>query len=450
MQKKTLLQEQNKVPNLKNKSMNGRTARIYTVSEITQDIKLILENTFGQVWVEGEVSGLSRIPTGTIFFNLKDNASLLKCVVFFSAAANIKFELKDGMQLVCCGRISVYEKDGKYQLYVQSAEPKGIGSLQLALEQLKQKLEKEGLFRPEHKRPIPYLPSRIGVVTSLSGAAIKDILKVLDRRFKDTHIIINSVKVQGEGAKEEIAQAVRDFNDFNSRLDPTNRIEVMIVGRGGGSIEDLWAFNEEIVARAIYSSKIPVISAVGHERDVTIADLVADVRAATPSVAAELVIPRKEDLKNRLIELVQDLKRALSDSVLNFQENIDELLHRLLLAAGHILELNAGELNTLAKKLTLLNPRVMIDRHQEKITDLASQIGVRINHFIKLRQAEFTKAVEKLSSLSPLNILGRGYSITFKMPGDIIIKEAAGVKVGGLIKTKLHKGEILSQVREVG
>ena len=429
--------------------MTDRPAHIYTVSEITQDIKLILENTFAQVWVEGEVSGLSRIPTGTVFFNLKDNASLLKCVIFFSAATNIKFDLKDGMQLVCCGRISVYEKDGKYQLYVQSAEPRGIGSLQLALEQLKQKLEKEGLFRPEHKRPIPYLPSHIGVVTSLSGAAIKDILKILDRRFKDTHIIINPVKVQGEGAKEEIAQAIKDFNDFNSRLALASRIEVMIVGRGGGSIEDLWAFNEEIVARAIYSSKIPVISAVGHERDVTIADLVADVRAATPSVAAELVIPKKEDLKDSLIDLAGDLKRTLSKIVLNFQENMDELLHRLLLGTAHILELNTGELNTLAKKLTLLNPKVIINRYQEKITDLASQIYVRLNHFIKLRQAEFTKALEKLSSLSPLNILGRGYSITFKMPEDRIIKEAACVKVGELIKTKLHKGEILSQVTKI-
>jgi exodeoxyribonuclease VII large subunit len=429
--------------------MADKPAHIYTVSEITQDIKLILENTFGQVWVEGEVSGLSRIPTGTVFFNLKDNASLLKCVIFFSAAGNIKFELKDGMQLVCCGRIGVYEKDGRYQLYVQSAEPKGIGSLQLALEQLKQKLEKEGLFRPEHKRPTPYLPSRIGVVTSLSGAAIKDILKVLDRRFKDTHIVINPVKVQGEGAKEEIAQAIKDFNDFNSRLEPAGRIEVIIVGRGGGSIEDLWAFNEEIVARAIYNSRIPVISAVGHERDVTIADLVADVRAATPSVAAELVIPRKEDLRSRLIELSGDLKRALSEFVLSFQEDIDELLHRLFLGAGHLLELNSGELNTLAKKLSLLNPRVTITRYQEKINDLAVQIHVRISHFLKFRQAEFTKAVEKLSSLSPLNILGRGYSITFQMPQDRIIKEATCVKAGELIKTRLHKGEILSQVREV-
>lgn len=442
------LRKPNKSTHLK-KRMSPKLKYIYTVSQITQDIKLILENTFGQVWVEGEVSGLSRIPTGTVFFNLKDNASLLKCVMFFSAANSLKFELKDGMQLVCCGRISVYEKDGKYQLYVQSAEPKGIGSLQLALEQLKQKLEKEGLFKPEHKRPIPYLPSRIGVVTSLSGAAIKDILKVLDRRFKDIHIIINPARVQGEGAKEEIAQAIKDFNDFNSRLDPVHRIEVMIVGRGGGSIEDLWAFNEEIVARAIYNSRIPVISAVGHERDVTIADLVADLRAPTPSVAAELVIPKKEDLRNRITELSADLKRALADVALNFQEDIDELLHRLLLGTRHILELNISNLDMLSKKLTLLNPKVMIKQYQEKIANLASQIQVRLNHFLKLRQAEFTKALEKLSGLSPLNILSRGYSITFQMPAGKIIKDALSIKVGEVIKTKLHKGEILSEVREV-
>ncbi len=286
---------------------NSSARHVYTVSEITQDIKLILEANFNDVWVEGEVSGFTKTPKGIMFFSLKDNTSLLKCVMFNSHGASVKFEIKDGMNLICFGRIGVYEKDGKYQLYVQQVEPKGIGSLQLALEQLKEKLEKEGLFAAEHKKPIPYLPSKIGVVTSLSGAAIKDILKVLDRRFSDVQIIINPAQVQGESAKEEISQAIRDFNLFNERVPAPERIEVMIVGRGGGSIEDLWAFNEEIVARAIYNSKIPVISAVGHERDWTIADLVADLRAPTPSVAAELVIPKKEDLRERLNALSQDL-----------------------------------------------------------------------------------------------------------------------------------------------
>jgi len=426
-----------------------KTKHIYTISEITQDIKIILENTFGEVWVEGEVSGINKISTGTVFFSLKDNQSLLKCVMFYSYASEVKFEIKDGMQIICFGKISVYEKDGKYQLYAQKIEPKGIGSLQLALEQLKQKLETEGLFRPEHKKPIPYLPSRIGAVTSLSGAAIKDVLKVLDRRFSDIHIIIHPVRVQGEGAKEEIAQAIKDFNRLNEQLAKDEQIEVMIVGRGGGSIEDLWAFNEEIVARAIYNSKIPIISAVGHERDWTIADLVADLRAPTPSVAAELVTPKKEDLREKLDDLTRGLKRLFLDITTGFQETIDDLAHRLALNIGHSLELNISRYNAAANKLALLNPCILIQQYKIRALDLARQIYVRMVHLIKLRQSEFTRATEKLSSLSPLNILSRGYSIAFKIPESAILKDAKSIKVGDMVKTKLHKGEILSQVTEV-
>lgn len=422
---------------------------IYTVSEITQDIKLILENTFSEIWVEGEVSGLRKSSKGTTFFALKDNTSLLKCVMFYSYASAVRFEIKDGMQLICFGRISVYEKDGAYQLSVQNVEPKGIGGIQLALEQLKEKLEKEGLFSPTHKKGLPYLPARVGVVTSAQGAAIKDILKVLDERFKDIHIIINPVRVQGEGAKEEIAGAIKDFNRLNELLDANERIEVMIVGRGGGSIEDLWAFNEEIVARAIYNSKIPVISAVGHERDWTIADLVADLRAPTPSVAAESVIPRKEDLREKLYDLTGSLKKSFFDIVANFQETVDGLEYRLSPNMGHILELNTAKFNSASKKLSLLNPVVLIQQYKAKTHDLARQIYVRIAHFLKLRESEFTKAVEKLSGLSPLNILSRGYSITFKMPEGAIVKDASLIKTGDTIKTNLHKGKLLSKVMEV-
>jgi exodeoxyribonuclease VII large subunit len=400
---------------------------IYTVSGLTQDIKLILENTFAEVWVEGEVSGTRRIPTGTAFFNLKDDVSILKCVAFASNLETIKFALKDGIKVICFGYVSVYDKRGDYQLYVQKIEPKGIGSLQLALEQLKQKLEKEGLFKAEHKRPIPYLPSRIGVVTSLSGAVIKDILKVLERRFKDIHIIINPARVQGEGAEEEIASAIKDFNFFNEQLPLKNRIEVLIVGRGGGSIEDLWAFNEEIVARAIYNSQTPVISAVGHERDWTIADLVADLRAPTPSVAAELVIPKKEDLRQKVKGLCEDLKQSFLDMVFRFQEALDDLAYRLSLA----------------------NPVSQIQRYQEKINDSFRQIYTRLKHYLRLKQSEFSGLAEKLSSLSPLNILSRGYSITFKMPEEKIIKGAGFMQIGDIIKTRLSKGEITSRITEV-
>jgi exodeoxyribonuclease VII large subunit len=427
----------------------GKSRHIYTVSEITQDIKLVLESAFGEVWVEGEVSGFGKIATGTAFFTLKDNTGLLKCVIFYSHARNIKFELKDGLKVICFGRVSVYEKAGQYQLYVEQIEPKGIGSQQLALEQLKAKLEKEGLFSPEHKRPLPYLPSRIGIVTSTQGAAIRDILKVVERRFCDVHIIVSPAQVQGEGAKNEIARAINDLNLFNEQVPLSERIEVMIVGRGGGSIEDLWAFNEEVVARAIYNSKIPVISAVGHERDWTVADLVSDVRAPTPSVAAELVVPKKEDLENRLDELKGDLKRRLLEICVRYQEDTDDLAYRLDLVTRHILELNTGAFQSAARKLMLLNPSVLLKQHRVRTADLARQICVRIEHYLKIKQAGFSGLVEKLSSLSPLNILGRGYSITFVMPQGAVLKDAQSLNLGDSIKTRLDKGEVLSRVTKI-
>ena len=400
---------------------------IYTVAEITQDIKLILENTFAQVWVEGEVSNFRPHPSGHSYFSLKDKNAILKAVIFARTALETKFKLEDGLQLICYGKIDVYPPHGQYQLIIEKVEPKGIGSLQLALEQLKKKLEKEGLFTQEHKRPIPYLPSRIGLVTSVSGAAIKDILKVLDRRFGDVHVVVSPVQVQGDAAKDEIASAIDNFNRYNEELPLKERIEVLIVGRGGGSIEDLWAFNEEIVARAIYNSSIPVISAVGHERDWTVADLVADMRAPTPSVAAELVVPEKSELRLQVEEQVESLNLSMS----------------------HALELLRQELIGAQKKLSLLNPVTLLNQHKEKVLDLARQIFVRTEHFLKLRQAGFNTAIEKLSSLSPLNILARGYSITFKMPGEEVIKDKQTLKTGDMIKTRLHKGEILSKVTEV-
>ncbi len=418
---------------------------IYTISEITQDIKLILENTFGEVWVEGEVSNFGT-SSGHFYFTLKDDSSVLPAVMFNRANKDLKFKIENGLKVICLGKITSYSPRGQYQIIVMKLEPKGIGSLQLALEQLKQKLQKEGLFSLEHKRPLPYLPARIGVVTSLSGAAIKDILKALDRRFSDIHIIINPAQVQGEGAKEEISQAIKDFNSLNEQLPVNERIEVMIVGRGGGSIEDLWAFNEELVARAIYNSKIPIISAVGHERDWTIADLVADVRAATPSVAAELVIPRKEDLREKVDVLSRGLKRSFLDISLILEDTIDALARRLSLGIEHILELNLGKFESARKKLALLNPAALIRQYNIKAIDLARQIYLGTLHFVKLRELEFTKAIEKLSSLSPLNILSRGYSITFKIPQGDIIKDTKLIKVGDAIKTRLHRGEILSQV----
>lgn len=405
-----------------------RSQHIYTVSELTQDIKLILESSFERVWVEGEVSNFSAYyPSGHFYFNLKDDAAIVSAVMFSRANRNLKFKIENGLKVICFGKISVYESRGQYQIVVEELEPKGMGSLQLALEQLKKKLEKEGLFAVQHKRPIPYLPSKVGIVTSAQGAAIKDILKVLDRRFKDVQIIINPVRVQGEGAAGEIAQAIKDLNLFNEGLPHQERIEVMIVGRGGGSIEDLWAFNEEPVAYAIYNSRIPVISAVGHERDVTIADLVADYRAATPSVAAELVLPKKEDLRQEL----------------------EEILTRLNYNIKHDLELAANQLTSVHKKLELLNPILRVRQFQERIGDLGKQIENALKNFIKLKLAHFQKVIEKLETLSPLNILARGYSITFKLSNGEIVKETKSLVKGEAIKTKVHRGEIISLVHEV-
>lgn len=423
--------------------------RILTVSQITLEIKALLEEGFGGIWVEGEISNCRASGSGHVYFSLKDPNAVLSAVIFNRQSRDIKFKLEDGLKVICFGSIDVYPPRGQYQLIIEKIEPKGVGALQLALEQLKAKLEKKGFFSAEHKKPIPYLPAKIGVVTSLTGAAIKDILKVLDRRFKDTHIIINPVKVQGEGAKEEIAQAILDFNMLNQSLPPEEKVEVLIVGRGGGSIEDLWAFNEEIVAQAIYNSRIPVISAVGHERDVTIADLVADLRAATPSVAAELVIPLQEDLRQRLDELTASLKQDFRDMITVSRDGLLDLSHRLKMSIEHVWEINANSLNSSVKKLSLLNPVVRLEQYQTKLLDFARQIYVRMQHLLDLKESGFTGIIENLSSLNPLNILARGYSVTFTLPEEKVIKDAEVLKTGDRIKTKVHKGEIISCVQEV-
>jgi exodeoxyribonuclease VII large subunit len=422
---------------------------IYSVSQVTQDIKSILEAAFPGVWIEGEISNFRPASSGHFYFSLKDETAVLGAAMFSWANKGVSFKLEDGLKVICFGRIDVYPPRGQYQLIVERVEPKGVGSLQLALEQLKKKLEKEGLFAAAHKRLVPYLPSKIGIVTSPSGAAIKDILKVLDNRFADVHIIVSPAQVQGEGAKEEVASAIKELNALNEVLPAKERIEVMIVGRGGGSIEDLWAFNEEVVARAIYNSKIPVISAVGHERDWTIADLVADLRAPTPSAAAEMVVPKKEDLRERLKDLSGELSKALLDTALILQETVDDLSHRLNLGMGNSVKLNIQRSEAVAKKLFLLNPAIIIEQNKERLKDLARQTRVRLEHLLKLKETCFLGVAAKLSTLSPLNILGRGYSITFKFPENTVINEAGVLKKGDSMISRFHRGEVISEVTEV-
>ena len=366
---------------------------IYTVSQLTSSIKIVLEDSFQNIWVDGEISNFKAV-AGHFYFTLKDDKSELKCVFFKSSNEKIKFEIKDGMQVLCRGKISIYEQRGVYQLYVARIEPKGIGELQLAFEQLKEKLFKEGLFDEAHKKPIPLLPERIGIVTSITGAAIRDILHVLNKRFSNVEVIINPVKVQGDEAKEEISSAIEEFNRLGN-------VDVMIVGRGGGSLEDLWAFNEEIVARAIYNSKIPVISAVGHEIDWTISDFVADLRAPTPSVAAEMVIAKKSELADRLDEIEKKIINFPTDIVMEYEQRLDEI---------------------------------------------EDGIGLRFRHYMQLKEENFKLLSEKIQILSPLGILDRGYSISFKLPDRKIIKNSQTLKKGDEIETRVSKGSFVSRV----
>jgi len=290
--------------------------RIYTVSTLTREIKEVLETSFPRLWVEGEVSNYKRHSSGHLYFTLKDENAQIRCAMWRFKADELRFRLEDGLKVLLEADIQVYEKSGTYQLVVQQLQPAGIGELQLAFEQLKKRLQEEGLFDPQHKKNIPPYPERIGVVTSPTGAAIRDIVSVVSRRFPAAEMLLYPVKVQGEGAADDIARAIADFNDFGE-------VEVLIVGRGGGSLEDLWAFNEEVVARAIFQSKIPIISAVGHEVDFSIADFVADRRAPTPSAAAEMVVPDRQELQGVLAYFLEKYRNQILQMVSAFQEKTD-------------------------------------------------------------------------------------------------------------------------------
>lgn len=407
---------------------------IYTVSEITQNIKIILENNFPAVWIEGEISNL-RIPvSGHSYFTLKDKNAQLPSVLFKNSSSLLKFELKDGLVVVAFGRISLYEPKGAYQFYVEKIEPKGVGALALAFEQLKKKLEKEGLFAQAHKRPIPVLPSCIGVVTSKTGAVIKDILNVLNRRFANVEVILNPVRVQGEGAAKEISGAIKEFNQFNkevcrrkSKLYGTKKIDVLIVARGGGSVEDLCAFNEEVVARAIYNSKIPVISAVGHETDFTIADFVADLRAPTPSAAAELVIASKEQLL----------------------AGLEHLTSRLNISALNNFDSKVKHFENLRQALIFRSPQNKIRYNIEKIDELAEKIQKYIKRFFDIRRQTLSTVGARLEALNPLSILSRGYSVSFLLPSRKVILDAQDLKPGDAVLTKVKRGSFASKVEEV-
>ena len=437
--------------------------KILTVSELTLEIKHHLEEGFGEIWVEGEISNFRSPSSGHYYFTLKDGKSQIRGVIFRFMGRYLKFEPQDGLAVICRGKISVYEPRGEYQLILDYMEPKGIGALQLAFEQLKEKLEKEGLFDAARKKPLPLLPKKIGIVTSPTGAAIRDLLNVIGRRFPNVGILINPVKVQGEGSAQEIAAAIYELNTIPE-------IDVIVVARGGGSLEDLWAFNEEIVARAIDHSSLPVISAVGHEIDFTIADFVADLRAPTPSVAGELVVKDKAELSHLIdslssrlsnqmmhfLETVKNqfgfLKKGLPDlrlKISDLQLRIDDLSSRL---TPHILqsfELKKEMLGGRRVRLLLRNPQLKVGEYLKSVSlcekSLIDSVYLMLN---RLRQV-LERYLGELDSLSPLSVLQRGYSITRLFPSYKIVKDNKMVSVGDKVNIVLGKGEIFCQVDKI-
>jgi exodeoxyribonuclease VII large subunit len=436
---------------------------ILTVSELTQEIKNILDLKFSDIWIEGEISNLRIPPSGHIYFTLKDDFSQIRAVLFKMQARTLRFVLQDGLHVVCRGRVSVYERRGEYQLILEEVEPKGIGALQLAFLQLKDRLEKEGLFDPAHKKPIPMIPQTIGIVTSPTGAVIRDMLHIIHRRFENIHILLHPVRVQGEGASLEIAKAIEDFN---KRMN----VDVIIVGRGGGSLEDLWSFNEEIVVRAIYHSKIPIVSAVGHETDYTISDFVADLRAPTPSAAAELVVREKREIKNTLhyleerlenqiLQTLQEnrtnlshLKKMLTDPRKKIEEyflRADDLVNRFRILTSWILKRKRERSLHLSERLSLQNPIQRVKNLRLAISEIGKRLGQTMRYSVEIQRQKVEGIFGKLGSLSPLSILQRGYSITRKFPSLQILRDAAYVREGDKVEVRLHKGTLLCGVEKV-
>jgi len=391
--------------------------RVYTVSEITQIIKLEIESSFPLVWVEGEISNFRRHLSGHLYFTLKDEKAQLRAVMFRLEARQLGFEIKDGLKVICRGRLTVYEPRGEYQIVVEIMEPKGKGALQLAFEQLKEKLRAEGLFDPQHKKKLPLLPKKIGIVTSPRGAAIVDILRILERRFARLHVIIYPVRVQGEGAADEIVEGI----DYLSRQPD---IDVIIVGRGGGSIEDLWAFNEEKVARAIFRSSIPIISAVGHEVDYTIADFVADVRASTPSAAAELVIEKEEALLARLESLERTLTRAMELCLERRRNEVHRLAENRVFQGFRLWLRHQAQLVDELEERARESIRARIRKVTEnklRVSLLLEKLCSEIKRNFQLRKGNWERLASQLHALSPLNILERGYTLCWT-DGDHLVQ----------------------------
>ncbi len=388
---------------------------IYSISEITREIKLLLEDTIPTVWVLGEVSNFKHHYSGHLYFTLKDASAQLSAVMWSSRASLVDFDLQNGVQVRALGNIRVYEKAGRYQLDVFRMETAGVGALQIAFEELKQKLGREGLFEETNKKEMPSFPSKIGIVTSETGAAVQDIIHIVSRRAPGVQMILKPVKVQGEGAAREIAEAIDDFNRFKE-------VDLLIVGRGGGSLEDLWAFNEESVARAIFASEIPVISAVGHEIDFTIADFVADLRAPTPSAAAELAVPDQQQIRR----------------------DITETHRRMQFLVGRRIDYLKEKIEAIQKSYGLKMPVDMVRQYAQQVDDLAVRLHKNMKLFHSTRLEKSKNLASRLGNMSPKHVLKRGYSITYQQ--DKILTDAALADRDEMLVTELKTGRLESRI----
>ncbi|NJD39135.1 MAG: exodeoxyribonuclease VII large subunit [Geobacter sp.] len=436
---------------------------ILTVSRLTGLVKDLLEDNFCQVWVEGELSNLAQPSSGHLYFTLKDSGAMLRCVMFRSSVKVLRFKLNEGMALIVRGRLSVYDQRGEYQLLVEYAEPKGLGALQAAFIQMKERLAGEGLFAAEHKRPLPAIPQRVTVVTSATGAAIHDILNVLGRRHAGVELLLYPVRVQGVEAADEIAAALDDLNRLQAA-------DVIIVGRGGGSLEDLWAFNEEAVARSIFRSVIPVISAVGHETDWTISDFVADLRAPTPSAAAELVTVARKELRESVAALehrlyqstrawlqlrqryLEGLQRALHDplQLLGYQaQRLDDLSTRLASGLRNLLTRRREQLARSEQRLGSLHPALQISRFRQQVQNLSEQIQYRTLQQLDYCGRTLGEETARLNALSPLQTMARGFAVVERCKDGMIVRSTAEIEVGSQIRLRLHQGTARCLVEEL-
>lgn len=433
---------------------------ILSVTQLTENLKAVLETNFGIFWVEGEVSNLRRPASGHLYFTLKDELSQIRAVIFRLTAAMLRFNIEDGMHIVCRARLSVYQARGEYQLIIDVAEPLGVGALQIAFEQLKARLGAEGLFSEVHKKPIPFIPRRVGVVTSPSGAVIRDILNITRRRFGSVDILVAPVKVQGAEAPLEIVKAI-------TALHSCPGVDVIILARGGGSLEDLAAFNDERVARAIFAADIPVISAVGHEVDFTIADFIADLRAPTPSAAAELAVPLRKDLcdivdnfrrrlyiaENRLLAEAARKSRDLSGRlpspvmrIAGLRLTLDDKLQQLKAALVRHTVIKGMAAANLGEHLRKAGPlQRILDRRNAMARCRGDLVGL-MRRSLGLSRQRLAGSAALLHSLSPLAILGRGYAIALSEPAGRIIMNAGSVSPGDAIRVKVARGDILASV----